>query len=106
MKTAIKSQSLEEFVDHPERRIESIYIRSRAIPNGRLYREHCDHKGGDHCDCTELLCAYNLSPTDLLALDGRVGADSWEWDGRGKVKDYAGHPIYELIVTRTKEPLL
>lgn len=106
MRTTTKTQSLEEFVDHPERRIESIYIRSRAIPNGRLYREHCDHKGGDHCDCTELLCAYNLSPTDLLALDGRVGADSWEWDGRGKVKDYAGHPIYELIVTRTKEPLL
>ncbi len=106
MHTKTKTQSLAEFVDHPERRIESIYIRSRAIPNGRLYVEHWDHKGGDHCDCMELLCAYNLSPTDLLALDGRVRDDCWEWDGRGKVKDYAGHPIYELIATRTKEPLL
>ena len=102
MKTKTKTQSLEEFIDHPERRIESIYIRSRAMPNGKMYRENLTDKGEDYCDCCELLCTYNLSPTDLLALEGGVEGDSWTWDGKGKVKDYFGNSITLLRVTASR----
>ena len=102
MKTKTKTQSLEQFIDHPERRPTSIFVVSTANPTGIEYRENLTDKGEDYCDCCELLCTYNLSPTDLLALEGGVEGDSWTWDGKGKVKDYFGNSITLLRVTASR----
>lgn len=98
MKTKTKTQSLEQFIDHPERQIASIWLVSTANPDGIEYRHNLDSNGEDYCDCCELLCTYNLSPTDLLALNGKVDRGVWTWDGKGRVKDYAGNSIVMLKV--------